>query len=386
MISRFCALAILHVLAALSSVAGQVTVGFEGPPTQPANTHFAVQQYDEHGFHFQPDGPLDSAPPYRMGRVGPATTLRPNNGTTHLALLYGDSCVVTRPDGNLFSVKSIQIAEYSTVVSAAKTVTFTGYKTNGETVTVQFTTDGIMDGTGPAVDFQTFSFPDTFSGLTRLEFSDIAAYDNLVLEHEGAPPVRLWAAPVSVSITTSTQVPATGTDGNLNSTPRRRSLRNSKIIAAAIERGAIPDSPDWELYVVYERDVLEQRPGRWVFEVRKPSGERATLNDYMHLEPLGETFSYAQHQGTKPQTIAGTLTHDIFFRFSLPLHETRGLVTAYGKVHVPYTLKGTAALPQARTNLGTMSFSGVLSDGSLADVTLTFGKWSGEFATLLPSP
>ncbi len=61
-------------------------------------------------------------------------------------------------------------------------------------------------------------------------------------------------------------------------------------------------------------------------------------------------------------------------------------MTAYGKVHVPYTLKGTAALPQARTNLGTMSFSGVLSDGSLADVTLTFGKWSGEFATLLPSP
>ncbi len=368
----------------LPLAAQQVTVGFEGPPVQAPDTHFAIPQYTEAGFNFQPTGPLDTSGPYRMGRVGPHTDLHPNNGTTHLALLYGDSCVLTRPDGSLFSVHSIQIAEYSTVVSAAKTVTFTGYKSGGDTVTVSFRTDGIIDGTGAGVDFQTFHFPDTFSGLVRLQFSDIAAYDNLVFSAEQAAPVRLWVSPVSIAIMISTDVPASGTGGNLSSLPQRRSVRNAKIIAEAIARGAIPDAPDWQLYVLYEREVLGQRPGQWMFEVRKPSGERASLNGHLQLEPLGETFSFAQLKDPKTNTIKGTLTHDVFYRQSIPLSEALGELRAYGKASVPYTLSGTAALPQARTSLGVMRFSGILDDGSIADVTMTFEQWRGETAVLLP--
>ena len=74
------------------------------------------------------------------------------------------------------------LAEYSTVVPYARTVPFVGYRPDGSTVTVSFTTDGIIDGTGPLADFQTFYFGPEFSGVTQVR---IPAYgwslDNLVV-------------------------------------------------------------------------------------------------------------------------------------------------------------------------------------------------------------
>lgn len=388
--SPLCALLlVLNLLASLPLLAEDVTIGFEGPPTQPANTHFAISQYDEAGYHFQPSGPLDTTPPYRMGRVGPVTTNRPNNDTTHLSLLYGNSCVMTRADEGLFRVRSIQIAEYSTVVSAAKTVTFTGYKPNGDTVTTSFTTDGIIDGTGAGVDFQTFQFPNTFTGLVRLEFSDIAAYDNLALSTEAAPeppvPVPLAASPVSVSIRIAKNVTATGSGGNLTGTPQRRTLGNAHIITAAIERALIPYGTNWTLYALYEREVLDQQPGKWVFEARKTTGERYNLNELMLLTALAETRTIAQKNDPRTNTVKGTLSQDVFYRQSIDLAGATGIVTAYGKVSVPYTLSGAVNLPHARTKVKQLSFAGTLDDGSVVDVTLTFSKWQDETAVLLPA-
>ena len=83
-------------------------------------------------------------------------------------------------DGSVFDLVSVDLAEYSTVVPAAVTVPFIGYRPDGNTVVGSFTTDGIMDGNGPLADFQTFYFDSRFRGLTRVE---IPAYgwslDNL---------------------------------------------------------------------------------------------------------------------------------------------------------------------------------------------------------------
>lgn len=75
----------------------------------------------------------------------------------------------------------MDLAEYSTVVPDAVTVHFVGYRLDGSTVTTDFTTDGIIDGTGPLADFQTFYFGPEFSGLTRVEIPTSGwSLDNLV--------------------------------------------------------------------------------------------------------------------------------------------------------------------------------------------------------------
>ncbi len=84
-------------------------------------------------------------------------------------------------NGSIFSVLSVDLAEYSTVVPDAVTVQFIGYHPDGSTVTESFTTDGIIDGTGPLADFQTFSFTG-FTDLTRVEIPTSGwSLDNLVV-------------------------------------------------------------------------------------------------------------------------------------------------------------------------------------------------------------
>ena len=63
---------------------------------------------------------------------------------------------------------AVDLAEYSTVFAVPATVSFVGYRHDGSVVTMNFVTDGIIDGTGPLVDFQTFYFDSQFSDLDRV--------------------------------------------------------------------------------------------------------------------------------------------------------------------------------------------------------------------------
>jgi hypothetical protein len=74
------------------------------------------------------------------------------------------------------------LTEYSTVVPDAVTVQFIGYYADGSAITTSFTTDGIIDGTGPLADFQTFNFGSGWTGLTRVEVPGYGwSLDNLVV-------------------------------------------------------------------------------------------------------------------------------------------------------------------------------------------------------------
>ena len=85
-------------------------------------------------------------------------------------------------NGSLFGLVSVDLAEYSTVVPDAVTVHFVGYRQDGSTITTDFTTDGIIDGTGPLADFQTFYFDKEWTGLTRVEIPTFGwSLDNLVV-------------------------------------------------------------------------------------------------------------------------------------------------------------------------------------------------------------
>jgi len=148
---------------------------FDGPPLQPAGTAYGVTNYYESGMSFRPIG---ASAFVRVG-ANPRPE-RPDDGSAYLQATLGDSLMFSLTNGSVFGLVSVDLAEYSTVVPYAVTVAFIGYRSDGSTVTNSFTTDGIIDGTGPLADFQTFHFDNQFTGLARVQIPTYGwSLDNL---------------------------------------------------------------------------------------------------------------------------------------------------------------------------------------------------------------
>lgn len=98
---------------------------------------------------------------------GASTSSSPNNGTLNVRPLSAGLNLKHR-EGLPFTILAWDLSEYSTVYAVPKTVVFTGHKVDGSTVTQSFTTDGIIDGSGPLDDFQTFTFHSSFTNLTKV--------------------------------------------------------------------------------------------------------------------------------------------------------------------------------------------------------------------------
>ena len=165
---------------------GTTQVTFDGPPVIPAGASFAVQNYYESGISFR--GMVSGG---LFSRVGPGYLTDAQNGTAYLRAALGDTLTFSFTNGSVFNLTAVDLAEYSTVVPDAVTVHFIGYRQDGSTVTTDLTTDGIIDGTGPLADFQTFTFGPEFSGLTRVEIPTYGwSLDNLVVT---IPEPSTWA-------------------------------------------------------------------------------------------------------------------------------------------------------------------------------------------------
>ena len=165
-------------IAATSYGQGKLGITFDGPPVQPPGTAFTVTNYYESGMLFKP---LPGS--FGFGRIGSSpVSFRPDNGTAYLQAALGQSLMFNSTNGSLFGVFSVDLAEYSTVVPDAITVSFFGYRFDGSVVTTNFTTDGIIDGTGPLNDFQTFYFGSEFNNLSRVEIPTYGwSLDNLTV-------------------------------------------------------------------------------------------------------------------------------------------------------------------------------------------------------------
>jgi hypothetical protein len=171
-------------VARFSSLTGAsaITVTFDPPPL--VNGSKGISSYTESSV---------SVYSVSLGKVSHTdsgcSALMPDNGTGYLGFLVGSDGYRIDMGGQLFTAKRIDLAEYSTVFTRPATVRFTGYKADGTTVSASFVTDGVIDGTGPAVDFQTFTFPSTFTDLTRIELLDIGfSLDNLIVSNTPTPP------------------------------------------------------------------------------------------------------------------------------------------------------------------------------------------------------
>lgn len=116
----------------------------------------------------------------------------PNNGTFYMRSALGEGNLTIRhAQGVPFSIQSVDLAEYSGLFATGKAVTFTGTKSNGTTVSQTFGLDGIIDGTGPIQDFQTFTFGPQFTDLTRIVvWTNGYMLDNpvVIVEGQESPP------------------------------------------------------------------------------------------------------------------------------------------------------------------------------------------------------
>jgi hypothetical protein len=144
----------------------EYSIGFEGPPEQPPGTDYGIYEYAESGFLFTPLGVPQ--PGNTFGRVRSGDLRDPDNSGHYLRSM-GEGIQFSLNTGSLFGLVSLELAEYSTVASDAATVEFVGYRYDGSIVRQTFTTDGIIDGTGPLADFETFTFGSEFNDLLRVE-------------------------------------------------------------------------------------------------------------------------------------------------------------------------------------------------------------------------
>jgi hypothetical protein len=164
---------VLSLLACLCGVIGSYGQGtlqitFDGPPIQSPGTARIVTNYFESGMLFTATNPITHN--IYFVRNGGGDSGYPDDGTAYLQR-GPSSLLLSFTNNSVFGLLSVDLAEYSTVFSNEPvTVPFIGYEQGGSTVTNVFTTDGIIDGTGPLADFQTFYFTN-FAGLTRVEIS-----------------------------------------------------------------------------------------------------------------------------------------------------------------------------------------------------------------------
>jgi len=163
------------------------TIGFEvGAPA--AGVQLFNSTYTESGFTFTGG----------MLRIGMNHVNRPDNGTSHVSFTFGNRFTgITRQGGAVFTLKSADIAEYS-MFATTPTVTWEGTTATGQTVTTSFTLDQVIDGTGPIADFQTFTFPASFTNLVSARtITDACAIDNVVFQTASSGSSATLAADTS---------------------------------------------------------------------------------------------------------------------------------------------------------------------------------------------
>jgi hypothetical protein len=141
-------------------------ITFDGPPIQAPGTSRVVTNYFELGMLFTATNPITHN--ITFSRSGGGSVDYPEDGTAYLQ--PGPSTLMFNYGSDIaFGLLSVDLAEWSTYYSnQPTTIPFVGYQLDGATITNVFTTDGIIDGTGPLADFQTFYFTN-FTDLTRVE-------------------------------------------------------------------------------------------------------------------------------------------------------------------------------------------------------------------------
>ena len=161
---RFILCVALSATVTLCRGQGWTTITFNGPPVQPPRTSALIHDYTEASMQFSNTN-VD-VPSSFVIRAGGGIGGLPEDGSAYLQS-GGNTLMFATTNGALFSVISVDLAEYSIVFQYPITITFVGYRPDETTVTNSFTTDGKI-GVSGTPDFQTFHFGYEFNTLTRV--------------------------------------------------------------------------------------------------------------------------------------------------------------------------------------------------------------------------
>ena len=174
--------AVLALTALECQGQGSLKITFDGPPFVLPTSGVVVTNYSESGLLFTP-----ASGGFAFTRIGPndggfPRSELPDNGSAYIDAPFGDSLAFGFTNGFSFDLISVDLAELTSVVPSPVTVHVVGYRQGGSVVMIDFVTDGVIDGTGPQPDFQTFHFGNEWSDLTRVEFPTSGwSMDNLLV-------------------------------------------------------------------------------------------------------------------------------------------------------------------------------------------------------------
>jgi len=146
-----------------------ITITFDGSPTQPPGSRYYRTNYAELGTSFAGE----------CGRAFPPQSTRvPDNGTAYIIPVWpGMSC--SRFDGLSFGLASVDLASYSDVFPDDP-ASVEGHRADGSIVTTNFPVSGLA--------FQRYYFGPEFTNLTNVLVT-AGALDNLVTRVPSVPPV-----------------------------------------------------------------------------------------------------------------------------------------------------------------------------------------------------
>jgi hypothetical protein len=155
---------------------GRITDNINFNNSVPPGSGVALSYYYETPFVFTP---INTGEQFTL--AGGAISSFPENGTAYILQGAFNTLSGTRIGSTRFGLYSVDLAEFSRLYAFPVTIQFFGYKADGSIVTANFSTDGVIDGTGPLADFQTFYFGPEFTDLTKFEVPGHGyALDNLI--------------------------------------------------------------------------------------------------------------------------------------------------------------------------------------------------------------
>jgi len=137
----------------------------EVPSTEVIQTSLTSQGYHIVSDHFHTYGTVPFLNPDIVA-----------NGGTHVGYEAGrgDPVIMTRVDGDAFSLLSLDVSEFYVNNVAdrpnANVLEISGVLLGGGTVSYQLAIDGLRDGPGGIADFQHFLLPELFINVVSLEF------------------------------------------------------------------------------------------------------------------------------------------------------------------------------------------------------------------------
>lgn len=168
----------LFIATACRTVA-QGTITFNNPWIYDGAIAYKI--YNELDMQFRVDAISPAIPYHDLERWGSLISV---NGTPFAAFSrsnnHSDFIVINRRSSDVFGLTYVDLINPLVGTQNPYPITFTGYKTDGTTVSQTFTTPGGMNA------FQTFAFNSSFnSGLSRVEIPTAKWYmDNLVFVPE----------------------------------------------------------------------------------------------------------------------------------------------------------------------------------------------------------